>query len=53
MCVVLLAADRMNLSPTYTIQVDYASTNAVLRKLESLLQTARATGSTVGDHQEV
>jgi hypothetical protein len=39
-------------SPAYPIQDDYASTNAVLRELESLLRTVRATVIIVGHHQE-
>jgi hypothetical protein len=48
MYVVLLATGSLNRLPAYPLQVDYASTNAVLHELEPLSRTARATGSTVG-----
>jgi hypothetical protein len=46
--VVFFAAGSLNRSPEYPIQAGYASTDAILRKLEPLLRTARATGSTAG-----
>jgi hypothetical protein len=48
MYVVFLAAGSLNRSHEYPIQADYASTNAILRILEPLLRTTRATGSTAG-----
>jgi hypothetical protein len=48
MYVMFFAAGSLNRSPEYPIQAGYPSTDAILRELEPLLRTARATGSTAG-----